>query len=1487
MNNLDVSVRRSNNVVYFDFTLPIANLDVSNLTEAQATLLRGKSNYQIYVDNHDVDLDGPLLAEEQWLATLKGEVGNDGKSAYELYAENYISTHGDNTGMLTESEWLNSLIPQIVKDSSDNLYWHINNQKTQYRAFPEIQFLTLDEYNALETKEDDVIYIIDNDKEATALTFNIGNVTTSALETDASVNIRRIDNSIYFDFVLPFSIDSSEYKGESAYEIYRRNASTGEILSETAWLDSLKGKSAYELFAAANPSSVYTNESQWLASLKGETGKDGSQGPQGPMPTITINQEGNWVVNDQVMQSALGRLPEIRNGLYIDPETGDELSMKTWWIDGADTNIPTSLGVDVTTLLNKIGTIGNAQEFEPSTYYTAEVEEVIGGTKEVGELKTPAVAAVPHTVKSYVDNAVANVHVDIDASNIYTKSEVDQKFEDLIGQAPETLDTLKEIADKLSDEDTSLGQLNAVLLNKADTSTTYTKSEVDALILPTDWDNNDQESSQFIKNKPFGTYKVTKYNEYNSSNFQLNNQLDKTAEGHLSLSDVNYTNISNDLSNAFRTANNRFIVYVKGKYAGIYKILYSDTYDSYYTDNYDFMYNKPVNNSNYEWAFKSYSQNQLSIAWLDINDVYTTVEKETFTLSDFVFYFLDNNGDTILNTPIESKYVNINNVISDKAVLAEDKPFGEIFKNIIIDKTDIYESDQTFNQTGPSHGGVNGLIFSEVLLAGDIIILEVDGEDYGTAEVISEPNGSSFMKVAGVGDYDSFPFKTNWSLFESGSAYTLAINDVNNNLKSGTHSLKISKAIIGKADDIKKIASKYIDYNSYIEDKSISDSEKPFGEYYYYSEEENFLETTATTPALDAPYNGFYYFYPWTGSTEQYPTPLEEADKVNIYIDDVLMFTCIIPERFSAPAFDNGVTLASNSASNISAICINYNKSNWKYEASTEYKVTLKIQHRLTGIKTLDAKYIPNSLLSNYVTVADISANEYVIASALVELNTNKADKDTTYTKTEIDSIIENLDTGVDPNDLSIYELKSDLANDLSIYELRGDLSNDLSIYELKSDLANDLSIYVLNSSLIEIEEVISGAISSLNTNKVDVSTLNDYVQKTALENSEKVIAAALVQLNESVTNIDASIIDIKQNSAGGTINPNDLSIYELKADLVNDLSIYTSKAYVDQKFDDLINNAPATLDTLKEIADKLSDEDTSLGQLNAILAVKADASTTYTKSEVDTLYNNINSSLNNYVLNSSLIDVEEVIAESITQLNDTLDELSGNIYTKDEIDNLIVTSNDLSIYELKSDLINDLSIYELKSDLANDLSIYELKSDLSNDLSIYVLKTDLEDTEKVIATTLIQINDSITTIDASIIDIKQNGAGNSGINSSVLDNYVLKTYIGTLPNKTENIYYTQEEITNASVGDDAYGKTTADIKTPATQYTDLMEAIEEDEEVTAAAIVDMNNKVTDISTRLDNIVTGPAIWVGTQSQYNLLESISQSTIYIIRAEEL
>ena len=980
MNNLDVSVHRTDNVIYFDFTLPIANLDVSNLTEAQATLLRGKSNYQIYVDNHDIDLDGPLLSEEQWLATLKGEVGNDGKSAYEIYTTNYISTHGDDTGMLTESEWLNSLTPQIAKDSSDNLYWYINSQKTQYRAFPKIEFLTADEYEALITKEDDVVYIIDNDKEATALTFNIGNVTTSSIETDASVNIRRLDNSIYFDFVLPFSIDSSEYKGESAYEIYRRNASTGEILSETAWIDSLKGKSAYEIYIDTTSDNPVKTEAQWLESLKGETGKDGSKGDTGSTPTITIDSDGYWVINNQKSgNSARGRLPEISTGLYIDPDTGDEIGMNTWWLDGVDTNVPVSLGVDISTLNMRIGNIGNASEYEPSTYYTAEDEEVIGGTKEVGDLKTPAIPAIPHTVKSYIDNKIGNIgdisigDISINMDNIYTKFEVSTLLQDYVT-----------VADISANEYVIANALIDLHDNKVDASTVYTKAEIDNLL--------------------------------------------QNVGGSVDPNDLSIYELKEDLSN------------------------------------------------------------------------------------DLSIY--------VLHSELDETLLSLN----------------ESWTNII---------------------------------------------------------------------------------------------------------------------------------------------------------------TNINTSILD--------------------------------------------------------------------------------------------------------------ISQNIITSTDLSI--YVLKSDLT-------------------------------NDLSIYELKSDLSNDLSIYELKSDLVNDLSIYELKSELSNDLSVYVLNSSLIEVEEVIASAISYLNTNKTDVSTT---YSKSEVDNLVQAVSAtpgkSAYQSYVDTTSDDPvkSEAEWVASISGGNIS----------------LDTYVTYATLNSSLNNYVLNS-------------------SLQEVSTALSNKADKSTTYTKGEVDNLIQNagtvnpndlsiyeLKSDLANdlsiYVLNSSLIDVEEVIATAITEMGNTIDELTNNVYTKDEIESI------LSNIESSVDP-NDLSIYELKSDLVNDLSIYALSN------SVYT-KTE---------------------IDNIIANSSTGGGSSSGgsINSSVLDDYVLKTYLGILPNKTEPIYYTQEEITNASAGDDAYGKTTADIKTPATQYTNVIEAIEEGEEVTAAAIVDINNKVTDISTRLSNIVSGPAIWVGTQAQYNELESIDQSTIYIIKAAE-
>ena len=94
--------------------------------------------------------------------------------------------------------------------------------------------------------------------------------------------------------------------------------------------------------------------------------------------------------------------------------------------------------------------------------------------------------------KTEVDGLIAAIPAPVDA---YTKVQVDTKFTDLINGAPGTLDTLKELADALATDSSGIAALNTAiatkansadvntaLAGKADTTTTYTKTQVDGLI---------------------------------------------------------------------------------------------------------------------------------------------------------------------------------------------------------------------------------------------------------------------------------------------------------------------------------------------------------------------------------------------------------------------------------------------------------------------------------------------------------------------------------------------------------------------------------------------------------------------------------------------------------------------------------------------------------------------------------------------------------------------------------------------------------------------------------------------------------------------------------------------------------------------------------------------------------------------------------------------------------------------------------------------
>ena len=67
-------------------------------------------------------------------------------------------------------------------------------------------------------------------------------------------------------------------------------------------------------------------------------------------------------------------------------------------------------------------------------------------------------------------------------TDAYTKTQVDKKVSDLVNSAPETLDTLNELANALGDDPNFATTIATQIGNKANSSDVYNKSETDTLL---------------------------------------------------------------------------------------------------------------------------------------------------------------------------------------------------------------------------------------------------------------------------------------------------------------------------------------------------------------------------------------------------------------------------------------------------------------------------------------------------------------------------------------------------------------------------------------------------------------------------------------------------------------------------------------------------------------------------------------------------------------------------------------------------------------------------------------------------------------------------------------------------------------------------------------------------------------------------------------------------------------------------------------------
>ena len=147
-------------------------------------------------------------------------------------------------------------------------------------------------------------------------------------------------------------MDSSNLNNE-VYRIYQLAQNSGYEGTYEEWLDSIKGEKGDNIELRVENGYIQwkaTGETTWknLVSIEDLKGKDGSAGNDGVTPTITINEEGYWVING-----------ETSNVLAVGVNPTIEISTDGYWVLNGEKTETKALGEDGKTPEVTIGNNGN------------------------------------------------------------------------------------------------------------------------------------------------------------------------------------------------------------------------------------------------------------------------------------------------------------------------------------------------------------------------------------------------------------------------------------------------------------------------------------------------------------------------------------------------------------------------------------------------------------------------------------------------------------------------------------------------------------------------------------------------------------------------------------------------------------------------------------------------------------------------------------------------------------------------------------------------------------------------------------------------------------------------------------------------------------------------------------------------------------------------------------------------------------------------
>ena len=407
-----------------------------------------------------------------------------------------------------------------------------------------------------------------------------------------------------------------------------------------------------------------------------------------------------------------------------------------------------------------------------------------------------------------------------------------------------------------------------------------------------------------------------------------------------------------------------------------------------------------------------------------------------------------------------------------------------------------------------------------------------------------------------------------------------------------------------------------------------------------------------------------------------------------------------------------------------------------------------------------------NDTLEDYRTSSEIEEMELVIAGALNDLNERLV-----YIEESVFPDVSN----------QLYDVNSSISSlDSRVSTLETNASSYLTSESdpvFSASPASSITNANISSWNAKQNALVYDSVPTANSSNM-VKSGDLY---TVIVENEEVTAAALINLDGRVQTLESNTLTSESDpvysaSVAATITASDISSWNAKQDALVYDSVPTENS------DNLVKSgALYSVITHNEYVVA-----TAINDLNdRVEVLESSPVSAVTASDIAN-WNSTASALSNYVTTSDYDDDQEVIATAMNDLNDRVRDLEESTesdpvfmssvaasITASDISNWNSTASALSNYVTVSDLVDDEEVISTAiNDLNDRLEVVESSpasavtaSDIANwnsmasSLSNYVTISDLEDNEYVIAQTLNNLNDRVTTLES-----------NSGVSSSESD---------------------------------------------------------------------------------------------------------------------